>query len=158
MIIWFLICSSIDNLHFKISLIQVPRVEFGFFWNWYLYPIKRKERSSIISICQVLEIYFIALTRHDVCSKKQLRSESVLWNFQISIFFTLAINVAMLRILHLYIHSFTVHGDLRTSPGFVQVVGIYICLTSVTLVKCGIRSTLCWKIRNISGSIELFAL
>ena len=27
----------------------------------------------------------------------------------------------------------------------------YICLTSVTRVKCGICSTLCWKIGNISG-------
>ena len=34
----------------------------------------------------------------------------------------------------------------------------YICLTSVTGAKCGIRSTLCWKIANISGSTELFAL
>ena len=34
----------------------------------------------------------------------------------------------------------------------------YICLTSVTRAKCGIRSTLCWKIPNISGSTELFAL
>ena len=33
-----------------------------------------------------------------------------------------------------------------------------ICLTSVSRAKCGIRSTLCWKIPNISGSIELFAL
>ena len=33
-----------------------------------------------------------------------------------------------------------------------------ICLTSLTRAKCGIRSTLCWKILNISGSIELFAL
>ena len=33
-----------------------------------------------------------------------------------------------------------------------------ICLTSLTRAKCGIRSTLCWTIRNISGSIELFAL
>ena len=30
---------------------------------------------------------------------------------------------------------------------------IHICLTSVTHVKCGVRSTLCWKIANISGSI-----
>ena len=34
----------------------------------------------------------------------------------------------------------------------------YICLTSLTRAKCGTRSTLCWTIRNISGSIELFAL
>ena len=34
----------------------------------------------------------------------------------------------------------------------------YICLTSLTRAKCGIPSTLCWKIPNISGSIELFAL
>ena len=33
-----------------------------------------------------------------------------------------------------------------------------ICLTSVTRAKCGIRSTLCWEIPNISGSIKLFAL
>ena len=29
---------------------------------------------------------------------------------------------------------------------------LYICLTSVTRVKCGVRSTLCWKVGNISGS------
>ena len=34
----------------------------------------------------------------------------------------------------------------------------YICPISVTRVKCGIRSTLCWKIGNISGSTELFGL
>ena len=34
----------------------------------------------------------------------------------------------------------------------------YIYLTSVTRVKCGVRSTLCWKIGNISGSTELFGL
>ena len=26
-----------------------------------------------------------------------------------------------------------------------------VCLTSVTRAKCGIRSTLCWKVENISG-------
>ena len=36
--------------------------------------------------------------------------------------------------------------------------GKSICLTSLTRAKCGIPSTLCWKIDNISGSIELFAL
>ena len=34
----------------------------------------------------------------------------------------------------------------------------YICLTSLTRAKCGTRSTLCWKVGNISGSTELFAL
>ena len=34
----------------------------------------------------------------------------------------------------------------------------YICLTSLTHAKCGTRSTLCWKVGNISGSTELFAL
>ena len=34
-------------------------------------------------------------------------------------------------------------------------LGQNICLTSVTHAKCGIRSTLCWKIPNISGSIKL---
>ena len=33
-----------------------------------------------------------------------------------------------------------------------------ICTFSVTCVKCGIRSTFCWKISNISGSTELFGL
>ena len=33
-----------------------------------------------------------------------------------------------------------------------------ICLTSLTRTKCGIPSTLCWKIPNISGSIQHFAL
>ena len=40
----------------------------------------------------------------------------------------------------------------------VQVSITYICLTLLTRAKCGVRSTLCWKIPNISGSIELFAL
>ena len=31
-------------------------------------------------------------------------------------------------------------------------------LTSLTRAKCGTRSTLCWKVGNISGSTELFAL
>ena len=35
---------------------------------------------------------------------------------------------------------------------------IQICLTSVTRVKCGIRSTLCWKIANISGFTDIFGL
>ena len=35
---------------------------------------------------------------------------------------------------------------------------ICICLTSLTRAKCGTRSTLCWKVGNISGSTELFAL
>ena len=38
---------------------------------------------------------------------------------------------------------------------FVQMLQrnhFHICLTSVTHVKCGVRSTLCWKVGNISGS------
>ena len=42
------------------------------------------------------------------------------------------------------------------SSGFELIYCI--CLTSLTRAKCGVRSTLCWKIPNISGSIELFAL
>ena len=33
-----------------------------------------------------------------------------------------------------------------------------ICPNSVTRIKCGVRSTLCWKIGNISDSTELFGL
>ena len=39
-----------------------------------------------------------------------------------------------------------------------KVFKYYICLTSVMHVKCGVRSTLCWKIANISGSTKLFGL
>ena len=35
---------------------------------------------------------------------------------------------------------------------------VNICLTSLMRAKCGTRSTLCWKILNISDSTELFAL
>ena len=40
----------------------------------------------------------------------------------------------------------------------VDSVDIYICLTSLTHAKWGTCSTLCWKVGNISGSTELFAL
>ena len=51
--------------------------------------------------------------------------------------------------------SFFSFGFARVS----EVRHIYlICLTSLTCAKCGIPSTLCWKIPNISGSIQLFAL
>ena len=39
-----------------------------------------------------------------------------------------------------------------------QIRRKYICLTLLTRAKCGTRSTLCWKILNISDSTELFAL
>ena len=34
----------------------------------------------------------------------------------------------------------------------VCTMHISICLTSLTRAKCGVRSTLCWKVGNISGS------
>ena len=40
----------------------------------------------------------------------------------------------------------------------ILIMIFLICLTSLTRAKCGIPSTLCWKIPNISGSIQLFAL
>ena len=40
----------------------------------------------------------------------------------------------------------------------IQTTAFRICLTSVTRAKCGTRSTLCWKIRNISGSTEFFCI
>ena len=49
------------------------------------------------------------------------------------------------------------HFEL-TVPNLYVYKYIYICLTSDTRVKCGIRSTLCWKIGNISGSTELLGL
>ena len=42
--------------------------------------------------------------------------------------------------------------------GNLYEVDDFIYLTSLTRAKCGIPSTLCWKIPNISGSTELFAL
>ena len=53
----------------------------------------------------------------------------------------------------LLVHYFTEHF-CRYYNGF----WLYICLTSDMRVKCGVRSTLCWKIVNISGSTELFGL
>ena len=47
---------------------------------------------------------------------------------------------------------------LKMEPGEKVDILEHICLTSLTRAKCGVRSTLCWKIPNISGSIELFAL
>ena len=41
----------------------------------------------------------------------------------------------------------------QSSEDFME---IYICLTSLTRAKCGARSTLYWKILNISTSTELF--
>ena len=38
-----------------------------------------------------------------------------------------------------------------TIPG-KTVHSCYICLTLLTHAKCGVRSTLCWKVGNISGS------
>ena len=46
----------------------------------------------------------------------------------------------------------------QCSSDVPMLVNFSICLTSLTCAKCGVRSTLCWKIPNISGSIELFAL
>ena len=57
--------------------------------------------------------------------------------------------------------EFTKELSEAVSYSLVQsnTLSVYdICLTSLTRAKCGVRSTLCWKIPNISGSIELFAL
>ena len=43
-------------------------------------------------------------------------------------------------------------------PKLISAAVLNICLTSLTRAKCGTRSTLCWKILNISDSTELFAL
>ena len=42
--------------------------------------------------------------------------------------------------------------------GFTLLAWLHMRLTPLTRAKCGVRSTLCWKIPNVSGSIELFAL
>ena len=52
--------------------------------------------------------------------------------------------------------------EIELNPGIKavrrEITGKHKCLTSLTRAKCGVRSTLCWKIPNISGSIELFGL
>ena len=59
---------------------------------------------------------------------------------------------------------FTAHVEIEWqilffSFSFARVTEVrHICLTSLTRAKCGVHSTLCLKIPNISGSIELFAL
>ena len=62
--------------------------------------------------------------------------------------------------IDIYCHSPHV---IDTNPEIVVEIYFYnyirhICLTSVTRVKCGVCSTLCWKIGNVSGSTELFGL
>ena len=48
--------------------------------------------------------------------------------------------------------------DVQTAGELFKLFAFYNCLTSLTRAECGIPSTLCWKIPNISGSIEFFAL
>ena len=56
---------------------------------------------------------------------------------------------------------FAILNQVRFTPDQLLVVFYfekitfkkYNCLTSLTRAKCGVRSTLCWKIPNISGSI-----
>ena len=55
-------------------------------------------------------------------------------------------------------HQSKIHSISCTVTQYTMGNKKIICLTSLTLAKCGIPSTLCWKIPNISGSIELFAL
>ena len=53
----------------------------------------------------------------------------------------------------------TDYNDVANTEDFKDEVHVfllgqratYICLTSVTRAKCGIRSTLCWKVGNTSG-------
>ena len=56
--------------------------------------------------------------------------------------------------------DYSVHGGKTLQTSLMGEIGFHlnIRLTSLTRAKCGTRSTLCWTIRNISGSIELFAL
>ena len=42
------------------------------------------------------------------------------------------------------------------TPPLGSATGEFICLTSLTRAKCGVPSTLCWKIGKISTSTELF--
>ena len=58
-----------------------------------------------------------------------------------------------------YVPGLSKEKDDETLTIHIQdEVRILICLTSLTRAKCGTRSTLCWKLGNISGSTELFAL
>ena len=49
-------------------------------------------------------------------------------------------------------------GGMGVSPHMGTCTYAHICLTSLMCAKCGTCSTLCWKVGNISGSTELFAL
>ena len=61
----------------------------------------------------------------------------------------------------IFSHKFTSKFFLKNHAIFFLKFFILVankCLTSLTRAKCGTRSTLCWKVGNISGSTELFAL
>ena len=48
--------------------------------------------------------------------------------------------------------NFSPNLNIYKRVHFVPKSLMYICLTSVTRVKWGVHSTLCWKVGNISGS------
>ena len=71
---------------------------------------------------------------------------------------TLSGHMCIMRTLFaVVLDIFLPNRQCRCHP-YVISSTLYICLTLLTCAKCGVRSTLCWKILNISGSIELFAL
>ena len=78
---------------------------------------------------------------------------------QIGVFTCVCITMCrLLTIKALYVHQQGTPGQRNISLGShthqvkAEAKAKYICLTSVTRVKCGIRSTLCWKVGNNSGS------
>ena len=58
----------------------------------------------------------------------------------------------------LQVEQILIPGNRDQIRCYLRLHLLLICLTSLTRAKCGTRSTLCWKVGNISRSTELFAL
>ena len=132
-----------------------------------------RKRNSEISNFFALLVVSVKISEHD--RLKFIYSYFDLFIFAVN-FFALLVSVKIsehdrLKFIYSYfdlfifaVNFFALLVSVKISEHdrlkfiYICLKFIYICLTSLTRAKCGIPSTLCWKIPNISGSIELFAL
>ena len=94
----------------------------------------------------------LALTKS---AQTVLSSPSVTFS---AVFFLLSPMQALSVTIPNFVHLKNCSGWITSSCCSFLSLSLDICLTSLTRAKCGTRSTLCWKVGNISGFTELFAL
>ena len=128
-----------------------------------------------LSYALSLEFYLKCWIRNDFGLKLQIRNyfDLFLWivasfNLTLSNRLRSTLNLRMKKPLQLPLMYGYTKDTVASFYGCIVLYSVqnlwhlrhekYICLTSLTRAKCGVRATLCWKIPNISGSIQLFAL